>query len=222
MTKVVYIGILFFILPLLCLVSFPRTEQFLERQIGYYLINFSENTERKNNFEQFFKKEYIRFEAVHGHLFDDDAWPCLKGQYGYRGLQMSNVNIFKDAISRDFSYIVIFEDDAEPPPDFETKVINKLDEFPNLRVINLDNRNPEGLTTPDCCTSAVLYHKSVFDLLIRELDPTTSSIMQVYHYEQGRPCLFDWLLNHVIVSYNVPCYTLPIVPSGQFPSEIQR
>ena len=103
-------------------------------EIKYYLINLGSRIEKRHNFEHYFGTGYIHIEAVDGNTLQE-PWSCLDGRPGYKGLQMSNVKVFEDAIRNDYEYIVIFEDDAEPPPEFHNIVLDALATFPDSKVI---------------------------------------------------------------------------------------
>ena len=73
-------------------------------------------------------------------------------------------------------WIGIFEDDAKIPNNFN-KIINySLMRYPNVKVVNFDTRGKcnQG-SYSGCCTSLMLYHKSLIKLLIKELDYKTST-----------------------------------------------
>ena len=188
--------------------------------VKYYLINLPHRQNKRQNFEQHFGTNYIHMEAVDGRTLKN-SWTCLDEHQGYKGLQMSNIKVLNHALKNGFEYIVVFEDDAEPPPNFNSIVLETISRFPDSKIIYMDSRNASGHNiVPGCCTCAVVYHKSVFELLRKELDPVQSEIMKTYREKYGKNCLYDWLLADILLANNVPCSSHPIVPSGRFKSDI--
>ena len=206
----------------LCIFSVPET--YLNTpDVKYYVINLREREDKLRNFEQFFGTEYIRIEAVNG---DDltESWSCLpstvpSGYKGYKGLQMSNIAVFDHAIQNNYEYIVILEDDAEPPQNFKEIVLGAIAKQPGSQVINMDSRNHEGGEW-GCCTSAVLYHQSVFRVMRQELDPATSMTMKTFKRKYNYDCLFDYLVPKIIAEHKMLSSSIPTVPSGRFVSDI--
>jgi hypothetical protein len=101
------------------------------------------------------------------------------------------------------------------------KIINK---YNDSKVIYLDSRNSTGDgDLPGCCTSAVLYHNSVFKLLLQELDPIKGLYRQDYKNKNKKivdheHCLADWFLANLLAHYNIKVSSEAIVNSGRFDS----
>jgi len=202
--------------------------------IHVYLISLPKNADRRENFEKFYKGKYQYFEAVNGSELKgtnvNNIWNCLPpdGHYGYKGLQLSNMKIFEDAIKNNYEWIVIFEDDAEPPKDFNNKLMKIMKKYSDSRVIYLDARNSGGDgVIPGCCTACVLYHKSVFILLAQELNPEKSIYMQDYKNKTKKiindnVCLYDWYLANLLSHYKIKTSSEPIVISDKIGSTIQQ
>lgn len=200
------------------------THMTTENRVDFYLISRAASRDRRHNFHRFFKGSYFLVEAIEG-----DAWklkfPCLEDgkSNGTRGLAYSNVKTFKMALkSSAADYILVFEDDAEPPADFEKIIADVLNRLPDVKVVNFDKRNGYSDTEfPVCCTAAVLYHRSILPLLIREMDPRISNIMNDdYINKQQKPCLMDFLLYDILRVNKVRVATVGVVDSGRFRSTI--
>jgi hypothetical protein len=200
--------------------------------IHVYLISLPKNADRRENFEKFYKGKYQYFEAVNGSELNgtnvNNIWNCLPpdANYGTKGLQLSNIKIFEDAIKNNYEWILIFEDDAEPPKDFNNKLIKTMKKYSDSRVIYLDARNQGGDgVTPECCLACVLYHKSVFILLVQELNPEKSIYMQDYKIKDKKikndnVCLYDWYLSNLLSHYKIKTSSEPIVISNNLGSTI--
>jgi len=231
----IYLLLIIGVLLVILLITLKYSEKYynieLPESIHVYLISLPKNTERRINFEKKYKGKYDYVPAVDGGANKDTDlfknWSCLTdGHAGTKGLQMSNVKIFQDAIKKGYEWILIFEDDAEPPGDFDFIVLETIKKYPDSRVIYLDNRNKGGDGfIPGCCTSCLLYHNSVFELLARELNPETSLYMKDYANKpkeivQHTDCLFDWFLANTLAHYNIKTSSEPLVASDGFKSDI--
>ena len=216
--------------------------------IKYYVINLAKNKDRLLNITNQLNREIVNYqvvEAVDSHTYYDknyiDNWPCLIGHPGTKGLQLSNLKIFKylDILQDNEvpEWIGIFEDDAKIPHNFN-KIINyTLMKYPNVKVVNFDDRGKcnEG-NYSGSCTVLVLYHKSLLKLLIKELDYKTSIHMNNSKkwnrseknicYRKGKilpsscSCLWDWYLFDLLKTENIPMVGVPVVGSGDFETTI--
>jgi hypothetical protein len=101
-----------------------------------------------------------------------------------------------------------------------------MKKYSDSRIIYLDNRNIQGDgVIPGCCTSCMLYHKSVFHLLANELNPEKSIYNKNYKNKtkkivNNNDCLYDWYLANLIAEYKIKTSSQPIVFSGNFNSTI--
>ena len=202
-----------------------------ENNLKFYVINMKKNKDRLINIMQKAKKQKInleKIEAVNGKTFDTEYiknWTCLSsdGHYGTKGLQLSNLKIFKKVkeIQKKPEWIVIFEDDAEIPDNF-LKIINEsILKYPNVKVINFDNRQScKENEYARCCTSCILYKYEIIENLIKYLDYKTNDYMKDYKTLHNRDCLFDWYLFNLLEKLKIPMVCVPVVKSGNFDSTI--
>jgi hypothetical protein len=223
--------LLLLIVFIILLISFSLYAYNKRNNVHAYLISLPKNIERRQNFEKYYKGDYEYIEAIdattskYTDLFKN--WGCLKpdGNNGAKALQLSNCKIFDDAIKKNYTWIVIFEDDAEPVQNFNEQINYLINiKYRDSPVIYLDARNKMGEgVRPGCCLAGVLYHKSVFHLLSKELNPLTSSYMQNYNYKPKKivtsnDCIFDYLLANLLEYYNIKTSSEPIVYSDRFES----
>ena len=166
-------------------------------------------------------------EAVDGNAMKDTElfkkWPGLtddKTHTGYKGVQLSTVKCLELAKEQSpaLDWAVICEDDAELPENIDFYKI--IETYHDSKVIYLDNRNAKGHgVVPGCCTCCVMYHKSVFADMIKELHPDTSTHIAEYKPTTGLDTLTDWYIAWLITHrLNIPCSSHPIVQSGRFKS----
>lgn len=223
----IFIGILL----LLVLIWFQRSQR---PSIHLYVMNLPNNKERLDSFLQHYDKINPTYnkppmtvvEAVDGRAMKDTElfkkWPGLTEEHiGTKGLQMSNVKCFELAsLDHSLDWVIICEDDAELPADINFYKI--IETYHDSKVIYLDGRNAEGHgVVPGCCTCCVMYHKSVFADMIKELHPDTSTHIAEYEPTTGLNTLFDWYLAWLIQHrLKIPCSSHPVVPSGRFTSTI--
>jgi hypothetical protein len=201
--------------------------------IHLYLISLPKDVERRINFEKFYTGSYEHVEAVNAEEEKDSDtfknWGCLPddSKYGTKALQMSNVKVFRNAIKNNYEWIVILEDDAEPPPDFREKLYKTIEKYPDSKVVYLDGRNPRGEgVIPGSQTSAIMYHNSVFELLAKELNPETGEYRKDYNNKSKNivdfdDCVFDFFLANLLSQLNIKTSSEPIVASGRFDSTIE-
>jgi len=133
---------------------------------------------------------------------------------GTKANQLSNVKSLKIAKQKKAEWTILCEDDAELPKDIDFENIVK--KFPDSKVIYLDNRNRGGDGfTPRCCTSCVMYHRSVLDFFIKERYPETSTQLENFN-KTSAFINNDFYLYWLITTFKIKCSSLPIVPSGRF------
>ena len=232
--------------------SLLRIEKYMSDKvlfnIKYYVINLPQSKDRLLNITNKLNCELVNYqvvEAVDSRTYYDkdyiDNWPCLIGHPGTKGVQLSNLKIFKylDILPDNEvpEWIGIFEDDAKIPHNFN-KIINyTLMKYPYVKVVNFDDRGKcnEG-NYSGCCCSLMLYHKSLIKLLIKELDYKTSIHMNNSKkwnrsgenkcYRQGEiltsscSCLWDWYIFDLLKTENIPMVGVPVVGSGDFDTTI--
>ena len=204
-------------------------------KIHTYLISLPIDIERRKNFEKYYKDKYEYFEAVNGNelkhtsIFKD--WGCLdpdkQSHVGTKALQLTTSKVFEDALNKNYDWIVIFQDDAEPPEGFNINNIKEIiKKYSDSLIIYLDNRNPEGDgVIPDCCLSGMIYHKYVFKILANELNPEKGTYLQNYGNKDKKimnhnDCLHDWFLANLIAENGFKTSSAPLVYSGRFDSRI--
>ena len=202
-----------------------------ENNLKFYVINMEKNKDRLKNIMQKAKKQKInleKIEAVNGKTFDIEYiknWPCLSSDshYGYKGLQLSNLKIFKKVkeIKKKPEWIVIFEDDAEIPNDF-LKIINKsILNYPKVKVINFDHRQScKQNEYAGCCMSCVMYKYEIIEMLIKYLDYETNDFMKNYKKLYNQDCLWDWYIFNLLEKFKIPMVCVPVVKSGNFVSTL--
>jgi GR25 family glycosyltransferase involved in LPS biosynthesis len=91
-------------------------------KIGCYIIHLERATERElfiNKLKEQLNIEFIDFKSADGEELIKEGHPCKSVEFdnmlcgaGNLGCTISHVNICKDAISKNFDYIIIFEDDC--------------------------------------------------------------------------------------------------------------
>ena len=192
--------------------------------IQYFVINLPRSTERLQSLESLLQREKVEYrieEAVDAHADQHqenlNTCPCLPqdSHHGTKALTMSNLNIFKKVLDLENppEWIGIFEDDAILPLNFNLLISHSILKFPKAKVINFDKRTRRN---PECCTALVLYHRSLLELLVKELDFKKSVNMAKYE----RPCLLDWYLFDMLRSEGVNITGIPVVGSGSFESTL--
>tara|TARA_Y100000389_G_C17363752_1_gene465135 strand:- start:321 stop:914 length:594 start_codon:yes stop_codon:yes gene_type:complete len=196
-------------------------------------MNLPRSKDRLDNFRHYYdnmktkKPPMTVVEAVDGNAMKDTElfkkWPGLTDKHtGYKGLQMSNVKCLELASQQkpSLDWVIICEDDAELPANIDFYKI--IETYHDSKVIYLDNRNPKGHgVVPAGCMCCVMYHKSVFADMIKELHPDTSTHIAEYKPTTGLDTLFDWYMAWLIKHrFNIPCSSHPIVPNGRFKSTV--
>jgi len=229
------IGIVLIFLTFIILYVLRRvkqTDRFVtQKNIEIYLINLPRSKDRFDNFMKFYndmeyKVPYHYIEAVDARKLENtvlfkhwhESMDNSKTHNNYKALQLSVVKCLKHAKLQKSEWAIICEDDAELPKtiNFEEVIQN----YPDSKVIYLDNRNRGGDGyVPGCCMNCVMYHKSVYDMFIKELDPITS--LYFHKYPRGHKALNDhyipWLITKV---FKIKCSSLPIVNGHGFKSTV--
>lgn len=149
-----------------------------QENIQYFVINLPRDTERLQSLESLLQREKVDYrieEAVDAHADRHqenlNTCPCLPqdSHHGTKALTMSNLNIFKKVLDLENppEWIGIFEDDAILPLNFNLLIAHSIQKFSKAKVINFDKRTRRN---PECCLALVLYHRSILELLVKELD----------------------------------------------------
>jgi hypothetical protein len=141
-----------------------------------------------------------------------------KTHNNYKALQLSVIKCFELAKLHNSEWAIICEDDAELPRTINFDEI--IQTYHDSKVIYLDSRNPGGDgVVPNCCMNCVMYHRSVYDRFIKELNPITSSHFR--KFPKGLKAYNDhyipWLITNV---FKIKCSSLPIVNGHGFKSTI--
>ena len=112
------------------------------------------------------------------------------------------------------------EDDCEIPKNFNLAIDYIINKYLKVKVINLDERGKCNENSYSrMTTSLMLYHKSVINYLIKELDYTKSIHMNSGKHKD-KHCFFDWYLFRILKEENIPLIGVPIIKSGNFFSTI--
>ena len=219
---------LFVFVLLFVLIWFRRSQV---PTVHMYLMNLPRSKDRLDNFRRYYdnmktkKPPMTIVEAVDGNAMKDTElfkkWPGLTDKHtGYKGLQMSNVKCLELASQQkpSLDWAIICEDDAELPDNIDFYKI--IETYHDSKIIYLDSRNAKGHgVVPMCCTCCVMYHKSVFADMIKELHPNTSTHITKHKASTGLATLTDWYISWLIKHrLNIPCSSHPIVQSGKFKS----
>lgn len=230
---VVVVSLIMIVLTVCILKRVKRKDKFVTKEnIEIYLINLPRSKDRFDNFMKFYndmeyKVPYHYIEAVDARKLENsivfkhwhESMNNSKTHNNYKALQLSVVKCLKYAKLQQSEWAIICEDDAELPKtiNFEKVIQN----YPDSKVIYLDNRNRGGDGyVPGCCMNCVMYHKSVYDMFIKELDPRTSSYF--HEYPRGHKAFNDhyipWLITKV---FKIKCSSLPIVNGHGFKSTVR-
>ena len=111
--------------------------------VGFYMIHLNRAVERLPLIQKFEESLQIKlniFEAADGYQLVKDGHPTTCQQRGPPatrgagciGCTVSHINICKDALSKNYDYIVIFEDDCEFKSDLHI-LDSYINEFINLQ-----------------------------------------------------------------------------------------
>jgi GR25 family glycosyltransferase involved in LPS biosynthesis len=140
----------------------------------------------------------------------------LNGNYGIKGLTVSNIKTFLESQNMNYEWFCILEDDAEINEENISIIHNFIKNSDNndYDVVLLDDREWGG-------ASALLYNKRIIPKLIEDLHPLSDfSIINEATY--GDPNLWDWKLNKYICNHNknIKFKCIPCISSGKYPSTI--
>lgn len=194
-----------------------------------FLINLPRDIHRLDNFKKHYNKHFHHIEAIDGSkeystcLFKN--WPNLPpntvNSNNYKALQMSmrKCIIAANEIGT-CEWAVVCEDDAELP--MSINFSNIVQNFKDSKVIWLDGRNRGGDGfTPGSCMNCVMYHKSVFYFIIKELHPDTSTQMVYWEKENPKkPMLNDFYIPWILKRNKIKVSSYPLVKSQRFKSTI--
>jgi hypothetical protein len=175
-------------------------------RIDVFVMNLPRHTERLANFKKQYQGTCHVVEAIDGkEEWDSEVmrnWPNMNHSStasNYKGLQLSMRKSIVTAKELGSDWAVVCEDDGEFPKTVDFEAIIK--QFVTSQVIWLDARNKEGNGyLPYSRMNAVMYHKSVFDHMIKELHPDTSTEMThwtTYHKTQAmvNDYYIPWMLS---------------------------
>lgn len=233
--------IVLFILIIICLYLLKKPQKNPDK-FHIFVINLSRSKDRLDNFKKYHKEmirpiPLTRVEAVdkkdivntpllkkwHESISlnpqfksKEESDKFIQTNIGHRGLQLSKAKTLKKAKQTNVEWTIICEDDAELPKDIDFEAF--VNKFSDSKVIYLDNRNRGGDGyIPRCCTSCVMYHRSVLDLFVKELHPETST--QLESFNKTAPFInYDFYLYWCITKFKIKCSSLPVVASGRFDS----
>ena len=209
-------------------------------KIAMLVMNLRRDTNRLSNFLKYYENMTHKIplhvvDAVDGasmmntkHFKDWDEIMRKNGYFhpshtskthqSYKGVQMSLVKSLKLAKKLRLNWVVVCEDDAEPDKNLNFKDV--LDLYPDSKVIYMDDRNPGGDGyVPMACINCAIYHSSIFDALIKELDPLTSKYYR--DYPKQTPNIYDWYIHWLITQkLKVKGSSHPVVGGHKFDSTL--
>jgi hypothetical protein len=146
----------------------------------------------------------------------------LNGNYGTKGLTLSNIKAFETAEQMNYEddWYCILEDDAE----INQESLNKISKFINNRennnvdIVLLDSRH---FGWGGC--SGMLYNKKIIPQLIKDLHPLSEFSINSHLYgDPNLGNLWDWKLWKYLSHINSNFKQLPCIDSGNFPSTINE
>ena len=142
----------------------------------------------------------------------------LNGHKGTKGLTMSNLKCFHFIKQEkpNYNWYCILEDDSEINENVYNKIVDICKHTNVLNdIIVLDKRGKGG-------ACAILYNQKIISNAIKNLHPLSNfSITNEEIYKRGVN-LWDWKLWVYLDNFNINNETHPLVPSGSFPSEINK
>ena len=200
---------------------------------GTILKNKNENENKNENKNEVLNILKPRLELLYKkfkHIVTNDEWiydgsihksfpNCtLNGNYGTKGLTLSNIKAFETAIQMNFDWYCILEDDAE----IDKKALKKIKTFINkhaninVDIVLLDSRH---FGWGGC--SGMLYNKKIIPQLIKDLHPLSDFSINSHLYgDPNLGNLWDWKLWKYLAHINSNFKQLPCIDSGNFPSTI--
>lgn len=142
----------------------------------------------------------------------------LYGHYGTKGLTLSNIKAFGEALKMNYNWYCILEDDAEIDQLSYNKIIRFINNSnnQNIDIVLLDDRhNGWG------GAAGVLYNKKIISKLIEDLHPLSFfSITSRRYGDKHLGNIWDWKLWKYVNYVNKNYRTLPCIKSGNFKSTI--
>lgn len=198
--------------------------------IEIFLINLPRCKDRLEHFKTFNPNKFHYIEAIDGRVEGDtplfENWPNLPANKvnanNYKALQLSMrkcIIAAKDMESCEWA--VVCEDDAELPVNIDfVQIANK---FKDSKGIWLDKRNKGGDGfVPGACMCCVMYHRSIFDFMIKELHPDTSTNMIHWKKERkGTAMVNDYYIAWIFNRNKVKGSSHPIVRSDKFKTTVR-
>jgi len=188
--------------------------------VGFYMIHLNRAVERLPLIQKFEESLQIKlniFEAADGYQLVKDGHPTTCQQRGPPatrgagciGCTVSHINICKDALSKNYDYIVIFEDDCEFKSDLHI-LDSYINEFINLQqswdlfllgynpisVNPISNTNFSKINRFDC-THACILNTTFMTKLINTYTEYVSN---------NTTLSIDTMYSNVIESYNLNAY----------------
>lgn len=105
-----------------------------------YVINLKKNKDRWDNILNLANNANLkitRFDAIYGKELDNDDYRIKKYfkmnilNKNQIGCALSHISIWEDAVKNDYDNIIIFEDDAIIPPEFNNRLNTILNQLPD-------------------------------------------------------------------------------------------
>lgn len=207
-------------------------------KIAMLVMNLRKSTDRLSNFLKYYENMTHKIplhvvDAVDGmsmmntkHFKDWDEIMRKNGYFhpshtltthqSYKGVQMSLLKSLKLAKKLRLNWVVVCEDDVEPDKNLNFKDV--LDLYPDSKIIYMDDRNAGGDGyVPTACANCTIYHSSIFNTLINELDPLTSKYYR--DYPKQTPNIYDWYIHWLIMQkLKVKGSSHPVVGGHKFES----
>lgn len=153
-----------------------------------------------------------------GSIFKSFPNLNLYGHQGTKGLTLSNIKAFNEALKINYDWYCILEDDAEIDEISYNKIINFI-RNPNNRNVDIvlldDRHNGWG------GTAGMLYNKKIISKLIDDLHPLSFfSITSTKYGDKNLGNVWDWKLWKYVQFVNKNFKILPCIKSGNFESTI--
>lgn len=153
-----------------------------------------------------------------GSIFKSFPNLNLYGHQGTKGLTLSNIKAFNEALKLNYDWYCILEDDAEIDEISYNKIMNFIcnPNNQNIDIVLLDDRhNGWG------GTAGMLYNKKIISKLIEDLHPLSFfSIKSTKYGDKNLGNVWDWKLWKYVQFVNKNFRTLPCIKSGNFESTI--
>jgi len=140
----------------------------------------------------------------------------LYGNWGTKGLTVSNIYAMLMSLHVKCNWVIILEDDAEINNDVFHKIVRFLNEHQDKDIVLLDKRH-DGWGG----TAGMAYHKRALKKIIEDLHPLSE--FSIHSDEYGDPNLgnlWDWKLWKYVCHVNKNFVCFPCIDSGKFVSTI--